>query len=85
MNKRRRTEITIETKLLVLRYTRRRAPLYCAVCLSPTPLIAPEEAATPAGASTRTIYALVESGQIHFRETAEGKLLVCPNLLPLFN
>jgi len=81
--KRRRTEITVETSWLVLRRARHRAPLSCATCPWPTPLIAPEEAAVLAGVSTRTIYALVEAEQLHFTETPEGKLLVCPNSLPL--
>jgi excisionase family DNA binding protein len=34
--------------------------------------------------SARTIYRWVENGEIHFWETAEGKLLVCLNSLPLY-
>jgi len=86
MSKRKRTEITVETRLLVLRRARHHARLFCATCPAPTPLIAPDEAAVLAGVSTRTIYALVEAGQLHFTETPEGplmKLLVCPNSLPI--
>ena len=81
----RTTEITVESSLLVLRRARRHAPVYCAVCPTPVLLLAPEEAAVLAGVSTRTLYRWIESGQLHFRETAEGplqKLLVCPNSLP---
>ena len=81
--KRRRTEITVETSWLVLRRGRHHAPCYCARCPSPTPLIAPEEAAVLAGVSTRTIYRWVEAEQLHYSETPEGRLLVCPNSLPL--
>ena len=83
MNKRKRTEITVETRLLVLRSAPHHARLSCAICPAPTPLVAPDEAAVLAGVSTRTIYRWVEAEQLHFTETPEGKLLVCPNSLPL--
>ena len=81
-----RIEIMVETSSLVLRRTRHELPVYCAVCPSPTRLIAPEEAAVLARVSTRTIYALVETGQLHYLEITEGrlsKLLVCPSSLKL--
>ncbi|HJQ24179.1 MAG TPA: helix-turn-helix domain-containing protein [Blastocatellia bacterium] len=81
--KRRRTEITVETSLLVWRRVRRGDPLTCAACPQPSPLIAPEEAAALAGTSTRTIYRWVEAGRLHFAETADGRLLVCPHTLPI--
>ena len=81
--KRRRTEITVETSLLVWRRAGQRALLSCATCASPTPLIAPDEAAALAGTSTRTIYRWVEAEQLHFTETPDGRLLVCPNSLPI--
>jgi len=85
MKRRRRTEITVETNLLVIRRGTHRAPVCCAVCPLPVPLVTPEEAAVLAGTSTRTIYRWVESEQLHYVETPEGplgKLLVCPNSLP---
>lgn len=82
MMKRRRTEITVETRSLVLRGARQHAPLYCTTCSFPTLLIAPDEAAGLADVSTRVIYRFVETGQLHYRETA-GRLLVCPNSLPI--
>lgn len=81
MNRKRRIEITIENRLLVIR----RFPLpavWCPECSATTLMITPEEAATLVGVSTRTIYAQVESGQFHFVETTAGKLMVCPNSLP---
>lgn len=81
--KRRRTEITVETSLLVWRRGRHSDLMICAACPQPAPLIAPEEAAVLAGTSTRTIYRWVEAGRLHFAETADGKLLVCPNTLPI--
>lgn len=82
MMKRKRTEITVETRSLVFRSAPRHAPLYCTTCSFPTLLIAPDEAAGLAGVSTRIIYRFVETGQLHYRETA-GRLLVCPNSLPI--
>ena len=83
MSKRKRTEITVETRLLVLRRARHHARLFCAICPAPTPLIAPDEAAVLAGVSTRTIYRWVEAEQLHYAEMPEGRLLVCPNSLPI--
>jgi len=37
----------------------------------------PDEAARLIGATARTIYRLVEHGQLHFREESEAGLLVC--------
>ena len=85
MKRRRRTEVTLETRLRIIRRSA-SATAFCAQCPAPVPLITPEEAAVLARTSTRTIYALVEAGQLHFTETPEGplmKLLVCPNSLPL--
>jgi len=83
MSKRKRTEITVETRSLVLRRPRRHARLFCDACPSPAPLITPDEAAALAGVSARMIYRWVESGQLHYSETPEGRLLVCPNSLPI--
>ena len=40
-------------------------------------MLTAEGAAGAAGVSTRTIYRWVESGKIHFTETAEGRVLIC--------
>jgi hypothetical protein len=82
MKRRRRTEVTLETRLRIIR---RSAPatVFCAQCPAPVPLITPEEAAVLARTSTRTIYRWVEAEQLHYSETPEGRLLICPNSLPL--
>ena len=82
MMKRRRTEITVEIRSLVLRRASQHSPLYCTTCSLPTLLITPDEAAVLAGVSTRTIYRFVETEQLHYAE-AGGRLLVCPNSLPI--
>jgi len=40
-------------------------------------MIAPEHAARIAGASTRKIYAWIESGKLHFAESPDRSLLIC--------
>lgn len=55
-----------------------RPSLLCEVCATETPLLTPEEAAPRAGLSVRAVYRLVEDGLLHFKETPDGLLLVCP-------
>jgi hypothetical protein len=57
----------------------RTAPVWCEECAGQVPLVAPEEATRRAGLSVRAICRLVEAGLIHFRETPDGLLLVCPD------
>ena len=59
----------------------RRASVWCDMCEGEVPLLTPEEATLATGVGARAIYRLVEAGLIHFRETADGLLLVCPNKL----
>ena len=59
----------------------RGAPKRCAECPGQPEMLTPEEAARLAGLSSRAIYRLVESGQIHCTETEVGSLFVC--LAPL--
>ena len=85
MKTRRRMEITVEQRTLVLRRTVHRVPLetvWCLQCPAQTLLVTPEEAARLASVSPRTIYRWVESEQVHYLETSEGELLVCLNSLP---
>jgi hypothetical protein len=80
MNRKRRIEITVENRLLIIRRSV-LAPLWCTECPAPVQMITPEEAAVLTDASTRAIYARVEDGQFHFVETPDGRLLICPNSL----
>ena len=82
MRRRRRVEITVETRQMVIRRSTTQVPVWCNECSSPVQLILPEEAAVLAGVSTRTIYHWVERGQLYFVETDSGRLLICPNSLP---
>jgi hypothetical protein len=80
MHSKRRIEITVEKTLLIIRRTATPA-IWCAECPAPAQMLAPDEAAALLGINIRAIYLQVESGQSHFVETPEGKLLVCPNSL----
>ena len=54
-----------------------RPPDSCAGCAGPALMLAPEEASALAGLTTRAVYALVESGRVHFDERPDGRLFVC--------
>jgi len=41
-------------------------------------MLTTDEAVNYTGSGSRTIFQMVESGQLHFRETPKGLLLVCP-------
>lgn len=80
-----KTKITIETQRRTVVRFPRRLTIWCEACGQSVQMIAADEAAVRAGVSTRTIYRPVERGQLHFVETDEGRLLNCPNSLPLSN
>jgi hypothetical protein len=72
------TEITVErSDVFVVRRTKETAGVWCERCGERVRMVTPEEAARTTGASTRAIYRRVETGRMHFIETAEGLLLVC--------
>ena len=76
----RRTEITIETeRLVVVGGRRQRVVRWCAPCDMHVEMLSTDEAAILARVSSRTIFSWVEAGKIHYTETAEGLLLICPN------
>jgi len=80
----RRIEITVEKRrLIVLKRQRRSVPDWCADCGEQVAMLTPDQAATIANVSSRTIYRRVEAGEMHYLETAEGRLLVCANSIEL--
>lgn len=82
MRRRRRTEITVETRhLFLLTNAGNAVQTLCTECTPPASMITLEQAAVLTGLSTRTIYAIVEAGKVHFIETPAGLLLVCLNSL----
>jgi hypothetical protein len=75
---RKRIEMTVETeKFLIVRISNEKNSEFCENCDSKTPMLTAIEAAQCAGMSSRTIFQLIGAGQLHFRETAMGLLLVC--------
>ena len=81
MRRRKRLEITVETRRLVIHRRTNQTTVRCLACSSPAEWVSPEEAAAMAGVSTRSLYRCVEAGQLHFIETAEQSLLICLNSL----
>ena len=73
-----RTEITIHTRRrIVLRSRRTTIPCWCALCEADSAMLSPNEAAVFFKTTAREIFRLTEAGEIHFRETETGALLVC--------
>ncbi|MCM3904197.1 MAG: hypothetical protein ND866_21040 [Pyrinomonadaceae bacterium] len=89
----RRTEITTETdRLLILsdiggetvnggheRYP--RPWVWCFSCADHVRPLTTDEAALQARVTSRDIFRRVESELVHYFETSEGLLLICPNSL----
>lgn len=77
--RRRRTEISIEThQVWIFRRTTRAVVITCAECEGTPQMLTPEEAARLARVSPRVVYQWIEAGRIHFTETGDGIVLVCP-------
>ena len=78
----RRIEITVEKRrLVVMKQGRASVFEWCADCGDQVAMLTPDQAATIANVSSRTIYQRVEAGEMHYLETAEGHLFVCANSL----
>ncbi|SRR6266496_3287231 len=80
---RKRKEITIETERLVV-VTGRKVSIvsWCRECNQRVKMVTVDEAATIAGASSRTVYRWADAGIFHFTETSEGRLLICFESIP---
>jgi excisionase family DNA binding protein len=73
-------KIGVETQRLVSLTKRVHAiEAWCGQCGRQREMIRPEEAAARAGVSLRTIYRQVEAHKLHFIETPEGLVLICPD------
>jgi hypothetical protein len=81
MGKTKTTTITSETHevIIVRRPHGTSIRAWCQSCAREVEMISPEEAACASGTTTLAIYRRSEAGEIHFLETAEGALLICPN------
>jgi predicted DNA-binding transcriptional regulator AlpA len=67
---------------LVIKASARLRTGYCPDCSGRVELINLNEAVRISGLSSRSVYRLIERGQIHFTETADGVGLICPATLP---
>lgn len=76
----RRIEINIDRqRLFVLKRRGASGPEWCRACGEKVQMLTPDQAAVIANVSSRTIYRRVEAGEMHYNETADGRLLICPN------
>ena len=79
MKNKTRTEITIETeRVLIIKQRKGSVLTWCPLCARQVPMVKVDEAAVLCGVSARTIYRWVESERVHFAETPQGGLLICP-------
>ena len=79
---RRRIEITVERQRILL--VKRRQPaatVWCETCAGRPQMLTLDEAARLLGVSERDIFRRVEARQVHFTETAGGRLYVCGSSL----
>ncbi len=76
-----RMEITVEIDRVMLVSSQKSQTLRCELCAAPVRMLTVDEAAALTGESSRSVYRRVESGELHFAETPEGRLFICPNSL----
>lgn len=71
-------EFTVEKRETVsIRRTRSIASIWCEACGCETRMSNPEDAADILQIGKRAIYAGIEGGETHFRESDDGSLMVC--------
>jgi len=71
--RRKRTEITVETRRLLVVH-RSKQQQWCSECAQLVTMLTPEDAATVSGVSSRSIYRWVEAERVHFSESIDGAL-----------
>ena len=83
MATRRRKERSIEIhERLIVRTASGSLPALCDACTAGEGiLLSPEQASALTSIPVRLIYRLVEAGTIHYREAANGNLVVCVKTL----
>ena len=82
MKRTRRTKTTLELReVVVIRGSRKRNHVLCANCSEAAALVTIEDAVKMSGITARAIYRLIEAGEVHFAETADGLALICPATL----
>ena len=75
--KKRTARITLETERLLVIRSKASGDGWCGKCQAEVKLISLEEAAAVSGASQRAIFRWAEAGEIHFTETADGRVMFC--------
>ena len=76
----RRIEIQVDkSRLLILRRSGGIVSNWCDDCSQASAMLTADEAAALTNVSSRIIYQRVERGEVHYRETPEGSLLICAN------
>ena len=85
MKEKKRFEITLEThELTIVRFASNKTDAYCPICGADTPHLPVAECASILSLTETTVFRLAESGQIHARESADGRLLLCGGSLATF-
>jgi hypothetical protein len=78
MRRIRKRRTTVETQEVITLHTSRTGmELRCPECSRVVRMLAPEEAAALSGVSLRTLFRRIESGDLHFAQSAEGQVYVC--------
>ena len=71
-------EFTVEkSETFTVRRITKTVAVLCDTCGRETEMSKPDTAAEITGISTRKIYSGIESGNVHFTESADGSLMVC--------
>lgn len=79
---RRITKFTFETeRIFIFRAAGNSQKNWCSECAAETQMASVAYAAREAGLSELAIYQLLDARALHFREAADGRVLVCLNSL----
>ena len=82
MRLKRKVRISLTEERIVAFASGASARASCPRCGVAVPLVAPEQAASLAGVSTRQVFRWLEAGLLPFVETDDPSPLVCPASLP---
>lgn len=69
--------ILVRERRITINLNDEAAEIFCRHCKTTAHFITANEAAAINQTTAREIFRMVEDGRIHFRETAQGSLLVC--------
>jgi len=76
------TKVTVETeRVFIFRSSGELQSGWCVRCAAEAQMAPVTEAAREAGLSELVIYQLLDARTLHFREDADGRVLVCLNSL----